>query len=160
MVQPNTTAGQEFPMTAKEPLKMCIHHISFPKKSSSSTSAWRQVLEPHNSVPAGGFASLLERHTVPPPAGSRELLAALSSLPVPVCPFPSILLFLAVLDLCFCMGFSLVAVSGGYALVVVCRLFSWQRLLLLQSRGSRHEGFSSCGSWALEHRLSSCGSQA
>ena len=33
-------------------------------------------------------------------------------------------------------------------------------LLLLQSTGSRHVGFSSCGSQALERRLSSCGAQA
>ena len=31
---------------------------------------------------------------------------------------------------------------------------------LLQSMGSRHAGFSSCGSRALECRLSSCGAQA
>ena len=29
--------------------------------------------------------------------------------------------------------------------------------LLLQSTGSRCAGFSSCGLWALEHRLNSCG---
>ena len=33
-------------------------------------------------------------------------------------------------------------------------------LLLLRSTGSRHVGFSSCGSRALEHRLSSCGARA
>ena len=32
--------------------------------------------------------------------------------------------------------------------------------LLLHSMDSRHAGFSSCGSWALECRLSSCGAQA
>ena len=31
---------------------------------------------------------------------------------------------------------------------------------LLRSMGSRRAGFSSCGVWALEHRLSSCGAQA
>ena len=31
---------------------------------------------------------------------------------------------------------------------------------LLWSTGSRHLGFSSCGSWALEHRFSSCGARA
>ena len=40
---------------------------------------------------------------------------------------------------------SLVAKSGGYSLVAAHRrLMSW--LLLLQSTGSRHMGFSSCGS--------------
>ena len=48
-------------------------------------------------------------------------------------------------------GLSLVAVSGGCSL-------RW--LLLLWSAGSRHLGFSSCGSRALEHRLSSCGARA
>ena len=37
-------------------------------------------------------------------------------------------------------------------------LVGW--LLLLQSAGSRHTGFSSCGSRALERRLSSCGAGA
>ena len=40
-----------------------------------------------------------------------------------------------------------------------CVGFSLWWLLLLRSTGSRHAGFSSCGSWALEHRLSSCGAQ-
>ena len=35
-----------------------------------------------------------------------------------------------------------------------------QGLLLLRSTGSRHAGFSSCGTWALERRLSSCGARA
>ena len=30
----------------------------------------------------------------------------------------------------------------------------------MRSTGSRHAGFSSCGSWALERRLSSCGAWA
>ena len=46
---------------------------------------------------------------------------------------------------------SLVAVSTGFSL--------WW-LLLLWSLGSRCMGFSSCGSQALEHRLSSCGTWA
>ena len=56
-------------------------------------------------------------------------------------------------------GFSLVAASGGYS-SLQCVGFSLRWLLLLQSTGSRCEGFSSCGSWALEHRLSSCGARA
>ena len=38
--------------------------------------------------------------------------------------------------------------------------FSLQWLLLLRSAGSRACGLSSCGSQALEHRLSSCGARA
>ena len=54
-------------------------------------------------------------------------------------------------------GLSLVGASGGYSLLW-CVGFSLWWLLLLQ--GTRCAGFSSCGSWALEHRLSSCGAQA
>ena len=73
----------------------------------------------------------------------------------------------------------LVAASGGYSLLW-CVGSSLQQLLLLQSTGSRHVGFSncsmrvqqlwhagprarrlsSCGSRALECRLSSCGARA
>ena len=53
----------------------------------------------------------------------------------------------------------LVAASGGYS-SLRCVGFSLQWLLLLQSTGSRHAGFSSCGSQALERRLSSCSTWA
>ena len=56
-------------------------------------------------------------------------------------------------------GLSLVAASGGYS-SLRCAGFSSQWLLLLQSTGSRWAGFSSCGTWALERRLSSCGTRA
>ena len=42
---------------------------------------------------------------------------------------------------------SLVAASGGYS-SLRCAGFSLRWLLLLWSMGSRHVGFSSCGSWA------------
>ena len=56
---------------------------------------------------------------------------------------------------------SLFAASGwgGYSLLR-CAVFSLRWLLLLQSTGSRRTGFSSCGTWAPERRLSSCGAQA
>ena len=38
--------------------------------------------------------------------------------------------------------------------------FSLWWLLLLWSMGSRHTGFSSCGSWAVERKFSSCGTWA
>ena len=41
-------------------------------------------------------------------------------------------------------GLSLVAVSGGYSLLL-CVSFTLQWLLLLRSTGSRSAGFSSCG---------------
>ena len=56
-------------------------------------------------------------------------------------------------------GLSLVAASGGYSLLW-CAGFSLQWLLLLRSMGSRCTGFSSCGTRALERRLSSCGARA
>ena len=84
-------------------------------------------------------------------------------------------------------GLSLLAVRGGYS-SLWCAGFSLQWLLLLQSTGCRHAGFSSCGvqaqqlqcvgsrarglqqlwhvgfsscgSQALERRLSSCGARA
>ena len=51
---------------------------------------------------------------------------------------------------------SLVVASGGYS-SLQCAGFSLQWLLLLRSMGSRCADFSSCGSRALERRLSSCG---
>ena len=56
-------------------------------------------------------------------------------------------------------GLSLVTASGGYS-SFRCAGFSLWWLLLLPSTGSRRTGFSSCGSWALEHRLSNCGTRA
>ena len=68
-------------------------------------------------------------------------------------------LFLACWVFITACGLSLVVVSGGYS-SLQCTGFSLQWLLLLWSTGSRHAGFSSCGSQALERRLSSCGAQA
>ena len=56
-------------------------------------------------------------------------------------------------------GLSLVAVSRGYS-SLWCAGFSLWWLLLLHSTGSRHVGFSSCVSGAIERRLSSCGTRA
>ena len=56
-------------------------------------------------------------------------------------------------------GLSLVAASKGYS-SLRCAGFSLQWLLLLWSTGSRRAGFSSCATWALERRLSSCGARA
>ena len=68
-----------------------------------------------------------------------------------------IYLFLAVLGLHCCVGFSLVVVSGSYSLVTTHR-----RLVMVASlvAGSRFAGLSSCSSWALKHRLISCRAQA
>ena len=63
-----------------------------------------------------------------------------------------IYLFLAALGLCHWVfvaarGLSLVAASRGYS-SLWCAGFSLWWLLLLRSTGSRHAGFSSCGTWA------------
>ena len=64
----------------------------------------------------------------------------------------------------FCLCWVFIAVSG-LPVVVVSRAallrgvsFLLQWLLLLQRLGSRQVGFSSCVSWALERRQSSCDS--
>ena len=63
-------------------------------------------------------------------------------------------LFLAALGLrCCARAFS---DCGEWGLLIVA--VRW--LLLLRSMGSRRTGFSSCGSQALERRLSSCGARA
>ena len=62
------------------------------------------------------------------------------------------------LYLAVCM-LSLVVASRGYS-SLQCMGFSLRWLLLLRSMGSRHAGVRSCGSRALERRLSSCGAWA
>ena len=75
------------------------------------------------------------------------------------------ILFILFIYLCLHWGFvaerglSLVVASGGYS-SLWCVSFPLLWLLLLQSMGSRHMGFRSCGSRALERRLRSCGSRA
>ena len=56
-------------------------------------------------------------------------------------------------------GLSLVAASGGYS-SMRCTGFSLRWLLLLRSTGSRHVGFSSCGSWAQSLWLAGSRAQA
>ena len=69
-----------------------------------------------------------------------------------ICLF--VCLFMAALGLCCCVwAFSSCGEQGLLA------GFSLRWLLLLQSTGSRHLGFSNYGMWVLEHRLSSCGAR-
>ena len=65
-----------------------------------------------------------------------------------------IYLFLAVLGLCCCVGFSLVVVSGGYSLVAEHRLQATLVSVVVAC------GLSRCGFQAVEHRLSSWSAQA
>ena len=71
-----------------------------------------------------------------------------------------IYLFLAVLDLRCCSGFSLLAASGGYSLVVVHGLLILMVSLAVEACRIAARGLSSRGSLALEHRLNSSGAQA
>ena len=64
-------------------------------------------------------------------------------------------LFLALLGLHCCTGFSLVVIAG-----LQCSDFSLRWLLLLRTMDSRPTGFSSRGSQVREHRLNSYGMQA
>ena len=56
-------------------------------------------------------------------------------------------------------GFSLVVVNGGYS-SLWCTGFSLRWLLSLQSMGSRHTAFSSCGTWAQQSWLAGSRAQA
>ena len=77
------------------------------------------------------------------------------------------IIYLAVLGLCCCTGFPLVAESWGYS---SCREHAshWgglsvaehTRALGCEGFSSRSTGVSSCSSWAPEQRLSSCHAQA
>ena len=65
-------------------------------------------------------------------------------------------LFLVVLGLHCCRG--LLSSCGDW--VLVCNCGAWTCHcggFSCWSKGFRHAGFISCGSWALEHRLRSCG---
>ena len=64
-------------------------------------------------------------------------------------------------------GLSLLVESGSYSLVIVLELLVAVASLVAEQRpqGTRASvtaarGLSSCGFWALEHRLNSCGTQA
>ena len=69
-------------------------------------------------------------------------------------------LFSAVLGLPRCLGFSLVAASRGYASLRQARASHCSCLSCCGVQALGCLGFSSCGSWALEHRLSSQGARA
>ena len=51
------------------------------------------------------------------------------------------------------------AASGGYSLIAVLELLPAVAFHAVEHRLQVH-GFVSCGSWALEHHLSSCGTWA
>ena len=57
-------------------------------------------------------------------------------------------------------GFSLVTASGGYSLIVVHGLLIAVASLVAGALALGPVGFRSCGSQALEHKVSSCGTQA
>ena len=122
---------------------------SFP----SSQQAWVQDSHPNSKDEKK--LGLRRCQSLPETTGLRPLCAS------PLEAFPLYLSFfflfffkfyiLIYLWLCWVFvaarGLSLVAASGGYS-SLRCTGFSLQWLLLVQSTGSRHVGFSSCGSRA------------
>ena len=66
-----------------------------------------------------------------------------------------------------CVGFSPVAASGGHSVIALCglliavaSLFAERGPQGAQASVAAELGLSSWGSWALEHRLNTCGTQA
>ena len=92
-------------------------------------------LEPMSLALAGGFLT-----TAPPGKSLHSYLFIYSFFHSFIHSFMLRWVFVAV------CGFSPAAASGGYS-SLRCVGFSLQWLLLL-SMGSRHSGFSSCGTWA------------
>ena len=84
--------------------------------------------------------------------------------------FLIIYLFLALLGLCCCLGFSIVVTGRGYSLVAVCRFLTLSLSFFFGGRGGGLScckkwavgcvGFTACGFWTLEHWFNSCGIQA
>ena len=64
---------------------------------------------------------------------------------------------LAVLSLHCCVGFTLVAERMAYPSRSAWAIIPMASPVAKQTIG--HAGFSSCGFWAVEHNLSSCGTQ-
>ena len=64
-----------------------------------------------------------------------------------------------VLGVCCCTWAFSSCGERGLLFVAVHGLFTAVASLVAE-HGSRHAGFSSCGAWALERRLSSCGARA
>ena len=112
------------------------------------------------------------RQKANPPWVSTPFAPVLSACETTQALYSMWFLFLSYgLFICGCAGSSLLCAGLLQLLWAAhwfqCTGFSLQQFLFLQSRGSWHTGCSSCGSWlgscgsqALEHRLSSCGSWA
>ena len=74
--------------------------------------------------------------------------------------FHLFILFFTLLGLNCCMGFSLVAVIKGCSQIAVHRFLITVASLVAECELQGNMGSSSCGLQSLEHRLSSCGTQA
>ena len=64
------------------------------------------------------------------------------------------------LSLGCCVGFSLVVASRDYSSLQCTGFSLWAGFFCCEAQAPGHVGFSSCGTWALEHRLNSCGTWA
>ena len=105
-----------------------------------------------------------------PPVTVQLISHIYFALPLASSSLVTTILFFA-LCVCFCscffwlwwvfavQGLSLAAASRDYSLLC-CTGFPLRCLLLLQSIGSRHTGFSGFGLWALKHSFGSCGACA
>ena len=71
--------------------------------------------------------------------------------------YMKICLFLVMLSLSCCMGFSLVAATRDCSLLMVCGLLVMVASPVVDPAVFAACGLSRCGSWAVAHRLSSCG---
>ena len=123
------------------------------------------------SLPSNGFVLYPFKSGHPPPPPTQGSSCLVSFKPVeqdliqPKSKGKLVLLFFKfnyfwLLGLHCCMHFSLVSGSGGYSLVVMCRLLFAVASLVTEHRLLEPSGFNNRSSQAVEHRLISCGPQA
>ena len=132
---------------------------------------FRQLLELAVFHQMALFSTLSSQATPPTPPPTQGSSCLVSFKPVeqdliqPKSKGKLVLLFFKfnyfwLLGLHCCMHFSLVSGSGGYSLVVMCRLLFAVASLVAEHRLLEPSGFNNRSSQAVEHRLISCGPQA
>ena len=149
---PIKTNSQEKKLVPRDPLFFTVHQILLSHKGRSEVVCRILVSQPGieswpSAIKAGN----------PNPWATREFPRIFRYV------FALIYLFLVVLGLCCCTGFSLVVESKGSFLVVmwgpvlaVASLIVEHRLWSARASVAVAYGLSSCGSQALGHRLNSC----
>ena len=106
------------------------------------------ILFQFSEEPPYSFPQWLQQITFPPTVQKGSLFST---------PSPAFVICRLYLFIFGCVGSSLLRTDF---LQLWHMGFSLRWLLLLRSTGSRLTGFSSCGSWGLEHTLNSCGAWA